>query len=454
MTEETGKKEVKSRQFIHSCLVKNKFGNAVVVKEKILYTDGTIEPNIAIYESPKRHFYITKERYRTYRYKPEYELVSRLEKYTVFDYELERRLTEVLGLGRVFVHRSTLFKSPYVFGADISIEALIKMKYMDLWPDSDLRPTVGFLDIETSIDTGQIILISYLHDNVVHTAILDSFFYEEVKGQRTKIELSEMSDYIKKNLAEKTMGIDFEYNLVVLDSEIKLIAWIAKRIHASMTDFIQIWNMNFDIPRILAALKKHNVNAADIFCHPSLGYNFKSLNYHEDKRKEVAHFTLRWHWLYSTCASQFVDAMGLYSQCRRTAGFRDKYTLDAVLQDEVGMTKLPLAEGSHVIMQRHHFKDYIVYNIFDVIGLRLLEDKNQDVLSMAVLSGSTPVAKFATQTTRATNAMYHNLIGKGMILSSYSAEDNFTKLDKLFESAGGAVLNPSSVIGVGVKLTV
>ncbi len=454
MTEQTDKKEVKNRQFVHSCLVKNKMGNAVVVKEKIQYTDGTIVPNIAIYDNPKRSFYVTKERYRNYRYKPEYELISRLDKYTVFDFELERRLTEVLGLGRAFVRRPMLFKSPYVFGADISVEALIKLRYLDMWPDSDLRPTVGFLDIETSIDTGQIILISYLHDNIVHTAILNSFFFEEINGNRVRIELNDMSDYIKKNLADKTKGIDFEYNLVVLDSEVKLIAWIAKRIHESMTDFIQIWNMNFDIPKILATLKKHNINAADIFCHPSLGYQHKSLNYHEDQRREVAHFTLRWHWLYSTCGSQFVDAMGLYSQCRRTAGFRDKYTLDAVLQDEVGMTKLPLAEGSHTIMQRHHFKDYIVYNIFDVIGLRLLEDKNQDVLSMAVLSGPTPVAKFATQTTRATNAMYHNLIGKGMVLSSYSSEDNFTKLDKLFESAGGAVLEPGRVSSVGVSLTV
>lgn len=454
MTEQTDKKEVKNRQFVHSCLVKNKMGNAVVVKEKIQYTDGTIVPNIAIYDNPKRSFYVTKERYRNYRYKPEYELISRLDKYTVFDFELERRLTEVLGLGRAFVRRPTLFKSPYVFGADISVEALIKMRYLDMWPDSDLRPTVGFLDIETSIDTGQIILISYLHDNIVHTAILNSFFFEEINGNRVRIELNDMSDYIKKNLADKTKGIDFEYNLVVLDSEVKLIAWIAKRIHESMIDFIQIWNMNFDIPKILATLKKHNINAADIFCHPSLGYHHKSLNYHEDQRREVAHFTLRWHWLYSTCGSQFVDAMGLYSQCRRTAGFRDKYTLDAVLQDEVGMTKLPLAEGSHTIMQRHHFKDYIVYNIFDVIGLRLLEDKNQDVLSMAVLSGPTPVAKFATQTTRATNAMYHNLIGKGMVLSSYSSEDNFTKLDKLFESTGGAVLAPGNVMGVGINLSV
>ena len=152
--------------------------------------------------------------------------------------------------------------------------------------------------------------------------------------------------------------------------------------------------------------------------------------------------------------SQPVDAMGLYSQCRRTAGFRDKYTLDSVLEDEVGMGKLPLTSGSHAIMQRHHFKDYVVYNIFDVVGLRLLEDKNNDILTMHVLGGVTPVSRFATQTARATNTLYHSLFGKGQVLSSCSNEDSFVAYDKICPSVGGTVLPVDRVHGVGVKLNI
>lgn len=443
-----------AKSFIHSCHIRGKFESSVIVKEKVRYADGTIKPNLFVVENPKRSFYITAPKYRSYKYKPEYELLTRLDKFTCHDYEVHRKIAEIFGLGfRGYVDKHTLFKSPYIFGADISIEALIKMRYMDTYPEANLEPSVGFLDIETSIDTGQIIIISYMHDNVVHTAILEPFLYEEKGGTRIPVLKDDLIAHAKTVLASKTVGLDLKYDIAIFDSEIKLIAWILKCVHESEIDFVGIWNMNFDIPKILASIKTLGFDAASLFSSPKLNTKYRYAKYYEDMSK-VPHFTLKWHWLYSTCGSQFIDLMGLYSQCRRTAGFRDKYDLNSVLVDEVGHGKLELAEGSHVMMQRHHFKDYVVYNIFDVIGLRLLEDKNRDVLSMSVLAGATPVSSFNRQTIRATNNMYHNLIGKGMVLSACSRDDDFVKFDRLFPNVGGAVLSPSRCSGVGVKLTI
>lgn len=443
-----------AKQFIHSTTVRSKHQLDVLVKEKLKYADGTIRPNIKIFENPKRSFYITSKKFRTYNFKPEYEILSRLDKYTVHESDLNRKIAEVLDLGYGYIEKGKLFKSPYIFGGDISIEALIKMFYIDTWPDANMSPSVGFLDIETSIDTDQIILISYLHDNVVHTAILESFLFEEKNNNRIAVSKDDLLKHIQTHLdLERTGGIQFTYDLEIFDSEIKLIAWIMKKIHEAQIDFIGVWNMNFDVPRILNAIVKKGIDPARLFKDPSLPDHYHYLKYYEDPRP-VAHFTLKWHWLYSTCSSQFIDLLGLYSQCRRTAGYRDKYDLNSVLVDEIGQGKLPLAEGSHVMMQRHHFKDYVVYNIFDVIGIRLLEDKNNDVLSMAVLSGPTPVSKFSTQTIRATNAMYHALIGKGMVLSSCSNEDNFVQLDRYFPLTGGSVLSTSRCKNVGVCLNI
>lgn len=446
-------KKIVGRQFIHSCHIRGKFESSVVIKEKIKFDDGSVKPNIVTINNPRRSFYVTNKRYRNYTHKPEYELLSKLDKYTCFDYELDRKVAEVLELGFGWHSRDALFKSPYIFGADISIEALIKMKYLRDYPNANLQPTTGFLDIETSIDTNQIILISYTYDNVVYTAILDSFLFENIGNSRVPIKKDELLRHVKENLATRTNGIDFTYNIEIFDHEIKLIAWIAKIIHLSEIDYIGIWNMNFDIPKILTTIVKYNYNPAKIFANPNLPNNLKYLKYYEDHR-DVDHFTLKWHWLYSTCGSQFLDSMGLYSQCRKTAGFRDRYTLDAILEDEVGSRKLPLISGSHVIMQRNHFKDYVVYNIFDVIGLRLLEDQNNDILSMHILSGPTPVSKFSTSTIRATNTMYNSLIGKGSVLSSCSNSDAFIKYDSLFGRVGGAVLQSSRCEGVGIKLTI
>ena len=454
---QTPENTIVAKQFIHSCHLKGKgsFGSAVVVKEKVKYSDGSVKPNLVVYENPQRNFYITQKKYQHfYKYKPEFELLSRLDKYTCADHELPQRIAAIFNLQSAhgYVERSALFKSPYIFGADIGIEALIKMRYMDLYPDSLMEPTVGFLDIETSIDTGQIILISYTYENIVHTAVLESFLFEEKEGNRVAVKKDDLIKFVKENLASRTKDLDLFYDIEILDSEIKVIAWIMKKVHESEMDFISIWNMNFDIPKILESIKRNKYNAVDFFASPKLARNQRYVRYYEDQRP-VQHFTLKWHWLYSTCGSQFVDSMGLYSQCRKTAGFLPKYDLNSILDDQVGLTKLPLTSGSHVIMQRHHFKEYVAYNIFDVVGLRLLEDKNKDFLTMSVLVGPTPVSKFSAQTYRSTNAMYHNLIGKGMVLSSCSGDDDFIKFDKLFPNVGGTVLPPDRVRGVGIELS-
>jgi len=438
---------------VHSCLIRTKLGSSVMVKEKILYQDGTIEPNIKLFHNPRRHFYITQEKYRTYRFKPDYELISRCNKYTCHDHEL---LASVASALNIFLgqrqDRHMIFKSPYIFGADIGIEALIKIHYADAYPDASMPPSTGFLDIETSIDTGQIMLISFTHDDKVHTTALRSFCYREENGNRIAVDEEYLSRHVKEVLENYTQGLTFEYNIKIVDTEVQLIAWIFQCIHKSQTDFIGIWNMHFDMPKILGSLAQAKVDPAVIFSDPSIPKDMRYVRYFEDKHP-VSHFTLKWHWLYGTCGSQFIDSMGLYTQCRRTAGFRARYTLDSILNDHVNIGKLPIVSGSHTVMQRHHFPDYVAYNMFDVIGLRLLENKNGDLAAASVLAGITPMSKFATQTTRATNNLYHNMIKKGIVLSSYSSDADHLKFDRLFPSTGGAVLPSGRCKDVGVTLT-
>lgn len=453
----TGGQENKITSIVnmHSVKIRSKNSSAVIVKEKIQYEDGTIEPNIRTYYNPVRSFYITKPKYRRNRLKIEYELLDRLDRFTCYDHELLRKLAGALGM-RVaggWIDPNTLFKSPYVYGADIDIEALIKMRYLDTYKGATMAPSVGFLDIETSIDTDEIILISFIHGTTIHTAGLKAFCYDDIDGKRVPFTEEDAIKHANENLNDRVGDHKFTYDIKFFDTEIKLIAWIFSKIHQAKQDFIGVWNINFDIPRIISRIEKNNHRPIDIFHNPDVDRDLSYFKYREDKRP-VSHFTLKWHWLFSSCGSQFVDSQGLYSQCRRTAGFRASYRLDAVLQDYLNLGKLPLHGGSHTIMQRHHFKDYIVYNIFDVVGLKLLEDMNGDMMAMTVLSGPSPVSTFATQTKRATNQLYWNLIGKDMVLASCSRDDAFIKLDKKFPNSGGSVLQPANVKGVGIDLDV
>ena len=440
---------------IHSCLVRQKFnGNSVIVKERIQRQDGSIEPKISIYRNPKHSFYLTKDKFRTHKYSKEYEYLSRLDKFTCYDHEMNQTLAKALGIytGGKWVDPSSLYKSPYVYGADINIEALIKMRYCNKFPDTTIAPVSGFLDIETSIYTGEVILISFVENKTVHTAALRAYCYKEEDGKRVPFYEDEIVKLCKENLAERTKGIDYTYNFKIFDQELQLVAWIFDKIHKSHVDFVGIWNINFDIPKIIGVIEKNNVNPANIFSHPEVPNDLKYFRYVEDKNEHLAHFTLKWHKVLASASAQFIDSMALFSHCRKTAGFRDSYTLESVLQDMLKMGKLPLESGSHTFMQQHRFREYCVYNAFDVIGLDLLERKNQDITALVVLSGVSPVLDFNRMTARSTNSLYFDLISKGMVLKSYSRDDDFAKFDKLFPNVGGSVLDPSRITGVGISL--
>ncbi len=441
------------RRFMHSiCVRPNKDRNAVIVRERVKYDNGNIQPNTKMFIDPKRSFYITKKKYQTYKFKPEYEYLNRLDRYIVPDVDLHRKLAELQNI-RGYARNDQLFKSPYIFGADINIEALVKMKYLDDFPNSTIKPVYGFLDIETSVDTDEIMLISYICGNQVFTAVLEHFSYKDENNYRVKVDAEELLAHCNNELNEYVEKYQLKFDIHILPDEISMMKWIFGKIDEIKADFIGIWNINYDIPKIVERIYHHKYNPSPIFSSSDIPSEYQYFNYYEDKRP-VDHFSLKWHWLYSTCHSQFIDSLGLYSHCRRTAGYRSSYKLDNVLQDELKLSKLPLDGKSHVIAQRHHFKDYVAYNIFDVVGLNILEAKNMDILSLATLSGPSPVAKFATQTVRVTNDMYWDLIKKGMILSSVSNDDDFIKLDKLFINAGGAVLPPERVNDVGVKLSI
>lgn len=458
-------RSVIGKQFMHSCNVRTRFGSSVVVKERVKYSDGSIEPNIVIYDNPKRSFYLTQPRYRNHKYKLEYELISKLDKYVVEDSKMRSKIATLLDLpSKKYISNAALFQSPYIYGADISIEALIKMRYLDTYPDVKIPPTYGFFDIETSIDTNQIILISFVKDMNVYTTALRAFCYNEVNGVRVAVTEAELIAHSKLRLSEyaiemdvkKRLGVDLEmlnYDLRIFDTEISMIAWIMSCINNENADFIGVWNINFDIPKVIDAIKRASYRPIDLFSHPSVPEDMRYFDYRVDERP-VDHFTLKWHWLFSTCCSQFIDSLGLYSQCRRTHGYKARYDLDSILYSEIGLGKMKLSSGqSHVIMQRHHFMDYTAYNIVDVVGLNILEKKNNDILSMQILSGTTPVRSFASATVKVTNTIYWDLIREGKVLACTSSDDDFVKFDKLFvEKIGGTVLSPSRVSGVGVNL--
>jgi hypothetical protein len=437
---------------IHSCYKKTSEGDVVVVKEHKVINDKEI-PTLRSFRNPKRTFFVTKPVFRNHSFNKELEDIDKLDRYVVNQYALYPKIQEALGMyGRV--DRKTLFASPYLYGADIDIQDLVKMKYInEHHKGANPKITYGFLDIEEDTDNGDIILITFCtHDGYIFTAMLDSYMYLEEGKNRVKYTEELVHRTAREQLDEFWESHKLKLYTYVGKTPIDLVKWIFEQINKVKVDFIGIWNLDYDILEILKCIKNSRFSYEDIMIPKEVPYDTRFVNYRQDRSK-VDHFTLKWHWLATTGYSQFIDSMCLFSLCRKTQGYRRKYTLDAILKEEINRCKLSLGEeGSHYIMRTKRFLDYTIYNIFDAFSMILLEEKNKDIFNMYMLSGVTNIASFPRATVKAKNSLYNSYIKEGKIVGTASVKNKMYTLKALFKNSGGTVLQPERTSKMGLNI--
>lgn len=463
------------RQFLHSAYTSRlpDGSDAVVISEYVHYDDGRVIPELRIAKKPKRSFYITKPQFRNHDEKKEIEDVDKLDKYTVHNCELEREIFKALNgyyPGGRYVPLKELCASPYLYGADVHIETLIKNHDQKAFDKTGLKlhpATTGFFDIERSVLKGnaaEITVISLTHENRIYTAILEmAFFRFDEFGNRLPgdlQELKELSHTILDPLLSKILTTNddlkqhkhkkFQYFYYVGKTEIELIEWIFARLHENKTTLVGIWNLDYDIPAILKVIKEAKVPPENIFCPPTLPEQYRKVNYVFDN-KTVSHITDKWHWLYTTGHTQFYDSMALYAKLRTVIGKESSYKLNDILQknnlgEKLHFQELPNMEDLsdidwHRRMQSKYPYYYIVYNQFDVLSLQLMEWKNGDGQSMLQLSESTSLAKFTKQTRKVSDSLYVDWIEKGRVIGTVGP-DMRSIYDSDIGAVGGAVLSP------------
>jgi hypothetical protein len=92
-------------------------------------------------------------------------------------------------------------------------------------------------------------------------------------------------------------------------------------------------------------------------------------------------------------------------------------------------------------MQVHHPVEYTVYNIVDVLILRVMEIKNRDIFNMVMLSDVSTMDEFHHQSIQLKNSFYVYLDKKGKVPGSVgNALDQ--PWDHCIDNKGGAVLDP------------
>lgn len=472
-------KPLKVREFLHSCKVPIKNGTAVVISEILHYEDGTKVPNVRYLDNPKRPFYITKSGFRNHTDKKEFEDIRKLDKYQAPDSDMWKQIYKIINNTRTAPMRldiRTLKENPYIYLADQDVQVFIKHSYRKAFSESGVQstpPTVGFFDIERTIDTGELCVLSVTHENKIYTGIYRKFCK---KPDGTEIDLNTITKMYEKYITpviEKEVETHPTINVVgrfpitpefkFFDSEMEMLRWVLSKYHENKTSFIGVWNIDFDIPRILQLLQKEGVAPEDLFIHPEVPSQYRKVHYAFDKQtadKANAHIADYWHWFHTPGYTQFLDSMALFAKIRKGGQKEVSYSLDAILKKNGFGGKLKFDHLSHLdnvsredwhrIMVKDHFAEYILYNMIDVIALQLMEWYLNDINSMNILSDNTPIEKYSKETRKLVTDYATRWIDKGYALG-VSKSNMLNPWDKYYPAVGGAVLSLNKVADIGIK---
>jgi hypothetical protein len=460
-------------------IVKEK--TVVIDKEtnEVLSTKNRLTINDPNLTNPKRRIYITKPACRNHKLKKETELIENTDMYIVDDRYVGQEIKRILGYPEYKrIPLRELYNSPYIYNADIKMETLVRMAYQKKEQHPVYVFEKGYLDIEQSVlGCDRINAVTYIHENQIFTYILNDFMkvFSDKKYVRKATEkdirkaiatdlgtLDGDELHIKIDKSDKyKVDIDqrFKLHLKFFDREDDLLKELFQDIHRMESDYISIWNIDYDVPQIAKRLEYYNLEPKDIFSHPDVPEEWRYWSYKPDKKK-TQHITDKWHWLSCTSMSQWIDQMLLYSRVRKHKRKQPTYSLDHICNVELGFGKLmmhkedvPPGKEWHIHMQSYEFVDYVVYNIQDVLLLKFLEDKNNDISALFGLSEHSQLADFSKQAAMLKDSYYKFATDHGRVLAT-TGNNMHGPYDHYIGKQGGAVLKADLTKDIGMKCIV
>ena len=393
-----------------------------LIKEAVHKEDGSIEKKIRLIKDYQRPFYITEKQYRIHNDKKERENLDKLAKYVCTQSNLKNTLAKVLNKPYSNESINQLSASPYVYGVDISSTTHIKAEYIKRFPDCRSPYSVAYFDTETDVIIGHqnVIISSIVFENKIALAV-DIKFIKDIANPI--IAITNKFNFYLKEYIEK---YDLKLEVFIVENAYEAIKACIDKAHEWKPDFLAIWNLDFDINKIIKACDEAKIDPKHVFSDPSLHNDLKFFKYKQGKKKKVTASgkvqpippSSQWHVVECPASFFIVDAMCVYRLIRLAKQEKQRYDLDSILNDELTLGKLSFKEADkykklekHIFMQKNYKLEYIVYNIFDSFSMQLLDNKTMDLkYTMPVYAGLTDFANFKSQPKRISDALYFYLL--------------------------------------------
>lgn len=416
------------------------------VKEIEYYEDGTKKPKIRLIKNFQRSFWITRPNKRNHKDKKEWEHLDNLLEKRCTQSRLRDEVARSLGMAWSREPIKKLLNSPYIYGTDITSTSLIKHEYFKRYPDFISSYSVATFDIETDVihGTNDAIMATLTFEGHVYTVVIASFLtgisqVEELYRQK-----------VREYIGEHIDNLDLKFELYIAEDTVDLIKAIFKKAHEWKPDFLAIWNMDFDIPRILSILEKYGVDPLDVIADPDLPRELRICKYKQGPKKKVTasgkvipiNPAAQWHTLECTSSFYVIDAMCSFKHIRLSKQEEPSYALDPILKKYLKFGKLKFDKADqykdlkwHQFMQTHYKIEYMVYNNFDSISMVALENKLKDLsFTLPSFSATTDFWNFKSQPKKIADALFFFCREKGYILGSVGM--TYEKQQEEVEEAG------------------
>ena len=398
-----------------------------LIKEQLTLNDGEVLKRVVLLEDFKKPIYITKTNKQNHKTKKERERIENTDIYKVTRLNQTDIVARAIGKGYLTTGNPIeIYKSPYVYGTDFSHCAYIKYLYMKKNPD--FTPfSVAVFDIETNVfsENQETIIATLSFKDKVITAIVKDYVegISDVERQLREKFHYYLDPFIKDRVKK--------WEIIISDTPAKAIIDVFKRAHRLSPDFIAIWNIDFDIPKIVMDLKREGYKPEDIFSDPIVPPSCRHFEYIQGPAVKTTNRGViqplkpaqRWHWVDTPASFYFVDAMQVYYRVRMAQQDEPSYSLDAILDKELGIRKLKFSEADqykglnwHKYLQKNYKLEYIIYNVFDCISVELLDEKTYD-LSIAMPSSNhcSHFKDYKSEPKRLWDKLYGFLLERGYV---------------------------------------
>lgn len=445
-------------RFAVHCDVKYASKDLHLVKEQIHYKDGTTKPSVRLMYDYKRDYYVTKKGNQNHKSKKEFEPLDVLDRFSSTERDLTFNAARSLGTPYFKGSLRDLAKSPYLYGTDISSTSLIKHQYAKRW-DKQTNYTNAVFDTETDVikGTNEIIMATISFKDKLLTVINKDF----VRGLTNVDNL--LKQAITKYIGDEVKQRNIDVQFMFVDREIDIVVKTIAKAHDWKPDFLSVWNIEFDMDKIIAACDRANIQIESIMSDPIVPPDYRFFNFRKGaaSRKTasgVVHVfkpSQRWHNVYSPSSFYWIDAMQAYRHIRQGQAEERSYSLDSLLQKNLKIRKLKFDEAKayeskpllwHQFMQSNYPIEYIVYNMFDCISMEMLDEKTMDLqLMLPMLSGYSDFYYFNSQPRKSATDIYYNLLEDNKIMASTGSEMT-EEHDKSFDLSGWIVMLPSHLL--------